>query len=204
MWTMGIIGYRFTRAELNSLINSTGYDEMFLMLALSPDANNNKYIQLAIAPLHNGNIDLNHIIVSASEPFTHEIDFSDVVEAYSSNKSIVGEQISLKELRDMHADYKTATSSDLNCTTDNDKIKAYVLNRLDILDLTLNSATNGQDTFLFIPVIRKKRQNDADNVKQYMSIAIAKFNTQTKKVEGKIREYCLPCPSTCAANYWHK
>ncbi len=206
-----IKGYQFTREELNNLLENNMNNEIFMMLALS-GTDPNKYLNIVLAKMHDNEMDMGKMIVSSkTDPYTDPvIILAKEVSIKSSGRKknlIFGNPITPEELKRIHDAFETAKDDHLKCTA-TDRIKCYRLDRQDFNDLTLDqrvTTANKGDIFLFMPIIRPIRPNDPVPLsKDYLSLAVARFDPATKKVSGAIIEYCLPCPSACAVNYWHR
>lgn len=210
-----IKGYQFTRKELTDLFENDTNNEIFIMLALSTDSGMSKYLNIILAKMHDNSMNLSTMIVSKTAPYTSDIIYiADEISIKSSGRGMsknaslgAGQPIPPEELERIQDAFENATDGHLACTT-TDRIKCYRLDRQDFNDLTLDqpvTTTNQDDIFMFMPVIRPKRANDPIPLtKDYLSLAVAYFDPATKKVSGAIIEYCLPCPSACALNYWHR
>ena len=209
-----IKGYQFTRQELTNLFENDLNNEIFMMLALS-GAEPNKYLNVVLAKMHDNEMNLGTMIVSSNDPYTDNVIYNAQEIAIKSsgrmmNKGALleeGQPIPIEELVRIQDAYNNATDYHITCTN-TDRIKCYRIDRQDLFDLKLNdtvTAANKNDIFMFMPVIRPKRANDPIPLtKDYLSLAVARFDPLTRKVVGAIIEYCLPCPSACAINYWHR
>lgn len=206
-----IKGYLFTRKELTDLFENNSNNEIFMMLALS-GTNPNKYLNIVLAKMHDNTMNTGTMIVSSDPPCVDNVIYSakglsikssDRKHPDKNKESALGQPILVEELKRIQDAFENATDGHLTCTT-TDRIKCYRLDRQDLNDLTLDKPGNQDDKFIFMPVIRPKRATDPTPLtKDYLSLAVARFDPVNKKVSGAIIEYCLPCPSTCATNYWH-
>lgn len=209
-----IKGYQFTRKELTDLLENNMNNELFMMLALS-GTHPNKYLNIVLAKMHDNVMNMETMIISSDPPCVDNVIYSakgliikssDRKHPNKNKESILGQPIPVEELERIQDAFETATDDHLRCTATN-RIKCYRLDRQDFNDLTLDhrvTTANQDDIFLFMPIIRPIRPNDPLPLsKDYLSLAVARFDPATKKVSGAIIEYCLPCPSTCATNYWH-
>lgn len=210
-----IKGYQFTREELTNLFENNLNNEIFIMLALS-GTDPNKYLNIVLAKMHDNSMNTGTMIVSSNPPYVDKVIYSAKGLAIKSSdrkhpkknvKSFLGQPITVDELRLMQTAFETATIDHLSCTQ-KDRIKCYRLDRQDFIDLKLDvpvTNTNKNDIYLFIPLIRPTRPYDPiPTSKDHLSLAVARFDPGTKNVSGAIIEYCLPCPSACAVNYWHR
>lgn len=191
-----ISAFTFTREQIMDLLK-TADTELFIMLALSKNRAkpSEEYLNLVLGSKLHDLTDMRNLIVSDDEPHTIGVSFSHLIKPKS--KLPYGDFITMKDR------FNTASDDELT-SIKGYKIKAYTVEKADLISLALNipvDTSNKDDIFVFVPVIRSADPTTPFD-RPFLSFAVAQIDYPWH-VAGYVIDYCLPCPKACASNYWY-